>query len=149
EQIKAFELDDALVRFHDSDDSAVCFVASAMWFHYDDCTDHWVVASKGEWDYFQRVLLLLESNSTATHKRYRQWSVAPVVPARLVGAAIGMAGHFGVGSHLFIFFVPLGLASIVVSRFRQPLVERSPYEEIVSPFSSLGDLRIAYKSAQH
>ncbi len=148
EQIKAFDLDDALDPFRDSDDSGVCYVANAMWYHYDDCDDHLIVASKQQWDYFQRLLLLLESNSTVIQARWRQWSVTQLLAALLLAACIWIAIRFGIGSHLLIFFVPFGLASIALSYFRRPNIERGPYDEIVAPFSSIGDLRAAYDSAR-
>lgn len=46
EEIKAFDIDEQLERFRDSSDSGGRFVATTMWFHYDDCKDHLVVASK-------------------------------------------------------------------------------------------------------
>ena len=47
--------------FRRSRDPTVRFVTQAVWYHYDDCLDHVVTLSKTEWDYFQRLLLLLES----------------------------------------------------------------------------------------
>lgn len=147
EQIKAFDLDEALESFCDSDDSGVRYVASTMWYHYDDCDDHLIVANKQQWDYFQRLLLLLESNSTVIQEHRRQWSVTQLIAALLLAACIGIAIRFGVGSHLLIFFVPFGLASIAISHFRRRIVERGPYYDIVTPFSSISDLRMAYDSA--
>ena len=149
EQIKAFDLDESLDCFRDSDDSCVRFVATTMWYHYDDCNDHFIVASKPEWDYFQRLLLLLESNSTVIQERRRQWSATQLFAALLFAGCMWLAVRFGVGSHLLVFFIPFGLASIALSRFRRPLVYRGPYDDIVSPFSSIKDLRIAYDSAHH
>ena len=149
EQIKAFDLDEALDPFRDSEDSGVRFVANTMWYHYDDCDDHLIVASKQQWDYFQRLLLLLESNSTVIQERRRQWSVTQLFAALLLAACIGLAFRFGVGYHLLVFFVPFGLASIALSHLRRPNVEPGPYDEIVTPFSSISDLRIAYDSARH
>lgn len=149
EQIKAFDLDEALDAFRDSDDSGVRYVARTMWYHYDDCDDHWVVANKQQWDYFQRLLLLLESNSTVLQEHRRQWSVTQLIAALLLAACVGIAVRFGVGSHLLIFFVPFGLASIAISRFRRPIFERGAYDDIVTPFSSISDLRTAYDSARH
>ena len=72
EGISAFELDDSLDCIaHDSRDSTVKFVTKLMWFHYDDCKDHKIVASKQEWDYFNRLLLLLESEAEADFVRVR------------------------------------------------------------------------------
>lgn len=149
EQIKAFEFDEALDTFRDSVDSGIRFVANAMWCHYDDCNDHLVVASKQQWDYFQRLLLLLESSSTVVQGHHRQWSVTQLFAALLLAACIGLAHRFGVGYHLLVSFVPFGLASIAISRFRQRRTKPGPYDEIVTPFSSVSDLRLAYDSAQH
>ncbi len=149
EQIKAFDLDQALDFFRDTDDSAVRYISSTMWYHYDDCDDHLIVASKRQWDYYQRLLLLLESNSTVVQERRRQWSVTQLLAAFLFAACIWIAFRFGAGSHLFIYFIPLGLASIALSHFRRPVVLRGPYDENVAPFSSIGDLRDAYDSARH
>jgi hypothetical protein len=147
EEIKAFDLDEQLERFRDSDDSGVRFVATTMWFHYDDCNDHFVVASKPEWDYFQRLLLLLESNSTVTHERHRQWSISQIFAGLLFAACVWIAIKFGVGSHLLVFFVPFGIASIILARYRRPVIAEGPFDAIVTPFASIGDLRIAYESA--
>jgi hypothetical protein len=147
EKIKAFDLDDALDPFRDSEDSGVRYVASAMWFYYDDCNDHLIIANKQQWDYFQRLLLLLESSSTVIQEYRQQWSITQLVAACLLAACVGIAVRFGVGAHLFVFFAPFGLASIALSHFRRPNVERRPYHDIVTPFSSISDLRTAYDSA--
>ena len=52
EEITAFQFDDALTETSNAtNDKTVQAVGQALWFHYDDCTDHKVVASKVEWDY--------------------------------------------------------------------------------------------------
>ncbi|MFO0820824.1 MAG: hypothetical protein U1A77_22945 [Pirellulales bacterium] len=148
EGIKAFDLDDSLDLYRNSDDSVVRFVADTMWCFYDDCDDHLVVASKPQWDYIQRLLLLLESNSTVVNERHRQWSITQVFAGLLFGVCMWIVIRFGIGSHLLVFFVPFGIASIALSRFRRPTQDRGPFDAIVTPFSSIGDLRIAYESAR-
>ena len=70
ERIGALELGDELhIIAHATQDSTVKFVNRVMWFHYDDCKDHKIVASKQEWDYFNRLLLLLESEAEAEFVR--------------------------------------------------------------------------------
>ena len=60
----AFELDDAMDSLaRSTEDGTVGFVRKLMWFHYDDCKDHKIVVTKQEWDYFNRLLLLLESDA--------------------------------------------------------------------------------------
>jgi len=147
EDIMAFDLDEALDDFRDSSDSGVTFVAESLWYHYDDCDDHLIVASKPQWDYFQRLLLLLESNSTVSTERHRQWSATQIVAVFSLLMCVLIAIQTGVGSHLFIFFIPFGLCSIVISQFRRPAIDAGPYDEIITPFASIRDLRVAYNSA--
>jgi hypothetical protein len=72
ERIGAFELADSLhSTARATHDATVKFVHNLMWFHYDDCKDHKVVASKQEWDYFNRLLLLLESEAEVDFVRTR------------------------------------------------------------------------------
>ena len=72
ERITAFELDDALDRLaRGSQDRTLNFVRTLMWFHYDDLKNHKVHATKQEWDYFNRFLLLLESEAEADFVRVR------------------------------------------------------------------------------
>lgn len=149
EEIKAFDLDESLDRFRSSKDSAVRYVANTMWYHYDDCEDHFIVASKPEWDYFQRLLLLLESNSTVEQNHHLQWSITQLIAGLLFAACLGIVLKFGIGTHLLVFFIPFGVASIVLSRFRAAAMKLGPFDAIVSPFSSIADLRIAYESARN
>ena len=60
QRITSFELADSLdCMAHSTGDKTVKLVKKLMWFHYDDLKDHTIVASKQEWDYFNRLLLLL------------------------------------------------------------------------------------------
>ena len=74
EQSTAFEFDEALDDYRSSTDPTVRFVTNAAWLHYDDCDDHIVTLSKREWDYFQRLLLLLESDGQIAMTSTRRWS---------------------------------------------------------------------------
>jgi hypothetical protein len=72
ERITAFELDDALDRLaRSSQDRTLSFVKTLMWFHYDDLKNHKVHATKEEWDYFNRLLLLLEQGSAEVREVQR------------------------------------------------------------------------------
>jgi hypothetical protein len=71
--ITAFEFDDRLQEI-DSEDRTVNEVVRAAWFHYDDCVDHKVHLSKQEWDYFQRLLLILRSDAELSSSEMRRWS---------------------------------------------------------------------------
>ena len=72
ERIGALELGDELHCIaHATQDGTVKFVNKLMWYHYDDCKDHKIVASKQRWDYFNRLLLLLESEAEGDFVRVR------------------------------------------------------------------------------
>ena len=58
-EITAFEFDERLDPYRDSNDPVIRHVVEAVWYHYDDCHDHLVCLSKSQWDYFQRLLLVL------------------------------------------------------------------------------------------
>jgi hypothetical protein len=73
DRITAFEFDDRLQDI-DSEDRTVNEVVHAAWFHYDDCKDHKVHLSKPEWDYFQRLLLILRSDAELSSSEKRRWS---------------------------------------------------------------------------
>jgi hypothetical protein len=75
EKTSVFGLDDALFSCC-SKDNMVEFVRKEMWLHYDDVKDHKIVATKLEWDFFNRFLLLLESDAEVEFvKTRRAWGV--------------------------------------------------------------------------
>ncbi|QDU07526.1 hypothetical protein [Gimesia aquarii] len=146
DQLMSFDFDDALKDFPDTDDTTVKFVIETVWYFYDDCKDHSVVLTKPEWDYFQRLVLLLESNSTVIVKKTRLWSFAKPVAAILLLVCLLIVWLTGIGDHLLIFFIPFGIGSILLSFFHRPEAKENPFHEAVTPFQSISDLSIAYES---
>ncbi|SPE32570.1 hypothetical protein SBA2_680039 [Acidobacteriia bacterium SbA2] len=70
--ITAFDLDAALQAVScRTADETVKFVAKQMWFNYDDRKNHYIIASKQQWDFFNRLLLLLESEAEVEFVRVR------------------------------------------------------------------------------
>jgi hypothetical protein len=65
DRITAFDFDERLGSIQ-SRDRTVNEVIGAAWSHYDDCTDHNVILTKAEWDYFQRLMLILRSDAEAS-----------------------------------------------------------------------------------
>jgi hypothetical protein len=148
-QITAFEFDEQLNPFRSSHDPLIKHITLAVWFHYDDCTDHYVRMSKQEWDYFQRLLLALEGNCRLEREDERRWSVKQLVAA----VALCLFGYYamawGWGSQLYILAMPFGLVSIALSFWRRPERQRAnPFESITFPFASFADLSAAYHSAE-
>ncbi|MEZ6109913.1 MAG: hypothetical protein R3C99_02680 [Pirellulaceae bacterium] len=148
ESITAFEFDELVDNYRDSQDSAVRFVAQAVWYHYDDCDDHLVSLSKPEWDYFQRLLLLLESNSRVQSRNSRRWSVSQLVAlCSLLGFA-WIAFHIGWSSGLLLAAMPFGIISIGIARLQRPVATHGPYDQLVFPFKTLSDLRATYHAVK-
>lgn len=86
DQITAFDLDDNLEAIRAAtNDKTVRTVVRELWLYYDD---HYVVASKKEWDDFNRLLLLLASDAEITGTKVRRiWHSSQLV------AAVSLASH--------------------------------------------------------
>ena len=96
DRITAFEFDDRLQEI-ESEDRTVNEIIRAAWFHYDDCKDHKVCLSKAEWDYFQRLLLILGSDAEFTSSPARRWSWDHGVAWLALVAFVGIASVAGWG----------------------------------------------------
>jgi len=142
EEIKAFQFSDALYDVAgQTDDSTVQEIVDALWYHYDDLKDHKIVASKEEWDYFHRLLLILESDAELETDSVRKWSFRqPVAVCALAIFAI-VALCLGSGLHLLVAYVALGLVSMLLSYSRSRAASESdPTEIALTPFSSISQL---------
>lgn len=145
-EITAFQFDELLDPFRDSDDPIVQHVAEAVWYHYDDCDDHLVCLSKQEWDYFQRLLLVLNSNCRLEKKTDREWSTRQVIAALALSVFACCAQQTGWGDHLFVLAMPFGVISIALSLWHvNDESHVNPYWPIIFPFASLADLSTAYR----
>jgi hypothetical protein len=143
ERLTAFELDEALSQISDkTDDKTVQHVGRALWFHYDDITDHKIVASHEEWDYFNRLALLLKSEAEldgSTTRRRWSWEngIAAIAFVGFICAAI----HFGWGEHLFIVAIPFGAFSMLLGYWANRTTKRiSRIEMALTPFPSIASL---------
>jgi len=146
EQTSAFAFDEALQKFHDSTDPTVRLVAEAMWYHYDDCKDHMVALSKLEWDYFQRLLLLLESDGQIALTTELRWHWTQLAALGCLIALGGCVAVFGWGQHLLAFSIPFGLVSIGISRWRQRIRPAEAYDQLLTPFASFAELNAIYRT---
>ena len=143
EALTAFAFDEEIneIRTATADDT-VRFVVDSLWYHYDDCKDHLAILSKQEWDYFQRLILLLESDAEIERVRQRHWSVRQLV------AGVGLLGfglcvfRYGIGWHLFGFALLFGPISILLSYWRNRSERQQAMERFrLEPFSSISELR--------
>jgi hypothetical protein len=149
-EIAAFQFDEQLDAFRDSDDPVIRHVVYAVWYYYDDGVDHLVCLSKQEWDYFQRLLLVLASNcriETETESK-PQWSLKQLIAAMSLCMFGFLAVHVGWGYQLLVLSVPFGFISIALS-FWQPKVKPNPdpFASSIFPFATFADLATAYHSS--
>ena len=144
-QIMAFDLDDQLDVFRGSDDPVIQYVISAVWFHYDDCADHLQCLDREEWNFFQRLLLLLASDWTLETKSSRIFSFQQVVAAASLALFVFFAVQLGWGSQLLVLAVPFGAVSMLLWRTRS-LLSTDSYQVASEPFAGRCDIRQAYLS---
>lgn len=151
EALTAFAFDEEINEIRtETADSTVHFVVDSLWLHYDDCKDHLAGLSKPEWDYFQRLTLLLESDAQIERVRRRRWSVRQTIAAAGVITFGLCAIRFGVGWHLFGFAVLFGPLSILLARWRNRAEGRLAEEQLrLAPFSSFAELRAARKAVPY
>ena len=143
EALTAFAFDEEINELRTATaDGTVQFVVDSLWFHYDDCKDHLAGLSKPEWDYFQRLILLLESDAEIERLRQRRWSVRQVVAGiALIGFGLCVS-RIGIGWHLLGFALLFGPVSILLSYWRNCSERRQAEERLrLAPFSV--DLRTA------
>jgi hypothetical protein len=148
EKLTAFAFDEEIneIRSATADDT-VQFVVDSLWLHYDDCKDHLAGLSKPEWDYFQRLILLLESDAEIERVRQRYWSVRQLVAGMaLIGFGLCVF-RFGIGWHLFGFALFFGPVSMLLSYWRNRSERRQAEEQLrLAPFSSISELRVVRQS---
>ena len=144
EESTAFQFDDELFEASSvTNDKTVQCLRRALWFFYDDCKDHKIVATKEVWDYFNRVLLLLESDGEMeTIRSWRKWQPLQGVAALLLLAFAVIAFRVGFGQHLIAYALPFGPPSMLIawlnSRRRRQTVRAC--ETALTPFPSLSSL---------
>ena len=147
-EITAFEFDERLDPYRDSNDPVIRHVVEAVWYHYDDCHDHLVCLSKSQWDYFQRLLLVLASDCRIETQTERRWSCIQLMAAMALCGFVAVALRSGWGGHLLILSVPFGLISIGLSYWHRRIENNwDPYELIICPFATFADLEKAYRSS--
>jgi hypothetical protein len=144
ERVHAFEFDAAIVEIAgDSKDHTVDFVRETLWFFYDDCTDHPVVATKSEWDLMQRLILALKSDREMSESPKVVWTSENVCTLATM-VLIVMAG-VAWGWNCLLLFWAVAPIVLALGHCRECSAEEMPRsEQALYPFSSLAQLRKVY-----
>jgi len=149
ESIDNFEFDERNSDVSAStSDCTVHDIVHFLWLHYDDCVRHKSGLSKPEWDYFQRLLLILHSNAQFRRSGKRQWTARQLVAGLAVLLYLVIAFLMGWGSQLLALGLPFGMLSIALAfseNCRETTV--SPWEAAIYPFARLHELRTVLESA--
>lgn len=149
ERITAFQFDELLGNIVEkTKDETLHSLRLQLWFHYDDLIDHKVVATKAEWDFFQRLLLLLRSDGCLEFTNARKWTVRNAIATGALACFLCVAVATGWGWHLAINAIPFGIVSVFLDKWR--CEEGKADEDLVTflyPFSSLTDILRARRHA--
>ena len=143
EKITAFQFDDVLAEtISATKDKTMRRVGQELWYHYDDVKDHKIVACKEEWDYFNRLLLLLQSDGEIELvNTTRQWRLRQAVAATCLGAFGLITLQTGFGDHLFVFAMPFGVVSMVIAWMNSREQRKRYYtDSVITPFPSVSSL---------
>lgn len=142
ERITAFTFDEQINELAPkTEDETVKYAVRMLWYHYDDCKDHKVVLCKEQWDYFQRLLLLLKSDASVLVERLRIWSWHQVVAGLLLACFVAVAIWLGWGAHLFLAAIPMGVGSIALSHFREGVYPQDRQQLArLTPFASFSQV---------
>ncbi|MFH5804526.1 hypothetical protein [Alienimonas sp. DA493] len=159
-ELWAFAFDETIWEIRDAtDDPTVQAVCDRLWYHYDDCDDHAAALSREEWNYFQRLLLILESDAHLIETRRRIWSPTQCLAA--LGVAItaacvwGVVAEQGWGTLALAGFLPGYLLSVAIYFVNREAATRLmnaretaapiPYGAI-APFDSVAELADVHRA---
>lgn len=143
ERTTAFEeLGDELFELLGSTkDAAVSDVAEAMVYFCDDVDNQQVRLNKAEWDYIQRLLLLLKSDCRMETTRHRRWSWRQAAAACAVVLLAWLAWQLGWGMQLAALPLAAFPLSVLLRRCDKfAIVEPPEPENSVFPFDSTAQI---------
>lgn len=144
DKITNFELDAAREKIMDaSSDKTIQWIGHDLWLCYDDCKEDFVIATKERWDYFNRLLVILESEGHLEERcRYKTWSYPQAIAGIAFCSFIFIVIKTGWGNHLFLYTVPLGILSMLLAWYVSSKQQKSFSSKgiALTPFSSISSL---------
>jgi hypothetical protein len=151
EEIMAFEFNNALDEIRlQTKDRTVEKIFYSLWYHYDDLKNHRIVASKELWDYFHRLLLVLESGAEMETTISRKWSFRQLIAASALAAFVVLAWSLDWGAHLLVGYIALGFVSMLLAYSRSKAIPTLSAVEIAStPFSGTSQVLTARRRVPH
>lgn len=147
DEITAFEFDNMLWEDESVDvDETLKDIRRVLWRYYDDLTDHKVVASEEDLDFFHRLLLMLRSNAEYAVTKGRYWTVRNGIAIccllLIAGRAAWLGFEYPAGLSIMVGLVSMALT--FSRRWSEPV--QSSREKAMVPFDSVCELMAVRKS---
>ena len=139
----AFQFDEEKFQIvRNSEDSTVIYAVCELWYFYDDCKNHKVWLTKEEWNYFQRMILVLESNAQIEVTKRRRWDYTQLIALAALSLFVYAVTWLGLRIQLVALVIPFGVVSIAISRSRSRAAANKVDKNQLAlvPFSSLSEL---------
>ena len=137
------------IRSHDFDrrlqddvpktrDRTVLLATTPLWTLYDDFIDHSVNLSKPQWDFVQRLRLVLMSNAELESRR--RWT--PRQPLALLGLLSIAIAAWRTGFDRNFWLIDMTIGAVTVASLYLPRVSPGKYrdEARLAPFSSVREI---------
>ena len=146
-EINAFRFDDIIMDEMEPHDDTVHELIHLLWCTYSDFKDYEVDLNC--WDFYQRTILLLESDAKLSVISNKTWNIRQLLAAISFGIYLYIALQIGWDFDLFKLLFPIGLTSILLHKWSQKTKERKHKEEMdkkpvkaeTFPFANLSELR--------
>ncbi len=131
-------------------DQTVRLIGRELWSYYDDLVDHLIVVSKQEWDFLNRLLLVLASDvEIEAVSRRLPWHIGQVVAA---GVLAGYAALAALNGFVFGYLVALpifcGVVSAALTWFNRRHHAVPRRQTAMAPFSSVGAMLAVRRSVE-
>jgi hypothetical protein len=141
EEIDADHFDFALEDVKSSTgDETVLAVSDFVWFLYGDLTRK-IDVSKEDWQYLNRLLLLLESDGEIEIvEARRERHPLQLIAALLLGLYVVVALQVGFDQQLLIYAIPFGPPSMLIAWLHSRRTRPSKAEVAMSPFPSISSI---------
>lgn len=132
-----------------SPDRTVVIITRLLWSFYDDCFVHEVSLAKSEWDFWQRLLLVLESEGHLGERVSFSFGLPEALAWTAMVLILSSAVAVGWPWGLLLLAPPFGFFSVAIQRLREQRLAQSDaeQEQRLRPYRSLAELRNAKRSA--
>jgi hypothetical protein len=152
EEITSDQFDGVLAEIGDTaSDESVRTLRRALWGCYDDLKDHLIVADKQRWDFLNRVLLLLASDSEIEFETTwaTWWHARQVIAAVAVASYAFLAARSRfAGEDLVLLAFPFCLVSMALAWSNKWRHSTQKREAAVEPFPSVRTLSSVRRSVK-